>query len=512
MTENPIDRIVSIIDQAEPVGAFQAGTETGTEGVEADSANEPEAPADDEDTGSDDAGPKDWGFDIDRMNREWAFVLMGSKAVVVREQDVGPIEDRVRVVGLDGFSAKFMNKPTQMPAADGKIKTVTWAYRWLRHSKRRSYDGIEFFPNPDGATSTPAYLNLYRGFSVAPAPKPNGWAILRDHMLNNICHGDQELFTWLFAWFAHMIQKPRERTGTALVFRGRMGAGKSRLGEIMGSLIASHYFLVSDPRYVVGNFNAHMASCLLLQADEAVWAGDKAAEGRLKDLITAEIQMIEQKSIDPIRLKNYVRIIMTSNEDWVVPAGKDERRFAVLDVHPRCAQNHEYFADMKAEIENGGREALLHDLLAFDLTKVNLRKIPMTKALLEQKFRSLDTVESWWLERLFDGSTKRGGSEWVAEVPVDALFDDYIAVSEKIGVKRKSEKTSFGMKMMKLVPGLTKIRPFVTDEEMNRSRQWCYSLPPLQACRDAFEQAVGQHIGWNDGENLAAEGDRYGGV
>ncbi|WP_336800816.1 primase-helicase family protein [Kaistia sp. MMO-174] len=512
MSENPIDRIVSIIDQAEPVGAFQAGTETGTEGVEANSANEPEAPADD-DGGTDDVGPKDWGFDIDRMNREWAFVLMGSKAVVVREQDVGPIEDRVRVVGLDGFRALFMNKPTQiLNIADGKIKTVTWGDRWLRHSKRRSFNGIEFFPNPDGAESTPGYLNLYRGFSVTPAPKPNGWGVLRDHMLTNICHGDKELFDWLFGWFAHLLQRPRERVGTALVFRGRMGAGKSIVGEIMGSLIASHYFLVGDARYITGNFNAHMASCLLLQAEEAVWAGDKAAEGRLKDLVTAEIQMIEQKSIDPIRLKNFVRLIMTSNEDWVVPAGKDERRFAVLDVHPRCAQNHEYFAEMRAEIENGGREALLHDLMTFDLSKVNLRKIPMTKALLEQKFRSLDTVEAWWLERLIDGTTRRGGSEWGAEVPIDALFDDYIAVSEKIGVKRKSEKTSFGMKMMKLVPGLAKVRPWITDEDMKRARQWCYALPQLHKCRDAFEQAVGQKIEWNEGDDHAPERDRHEGV
>ncbi|MBN9024219.1 MAG: hypothetical protein J0H20_01095, partial [Rhizobiales bacterium] len=135
-----------------------------------------------------------------------------------------------------------------------------------------------------------------------------------------------------------------------------------------------------------------------------------------------------------------------------------------------------------------------------------------TKALLEQKFRSLDTVEAWWLERLIDGTTRRGGSEWGAEVPIDALFDDYIAVSEKIGVKRKSEKTSFGMKMMKLVPGLAKVRPWITDEDMKRARQWCYALPQLHKCRDAFEQAVGQKIEWNEGDDHAPERDRQEGV
>jgi hypothetical protein len=251
MTDQPIDRIVAAIDEALSAATDSSQEETGKEGVETLSG----------DDGDGDIGARQWGFDVDRMNAEWAFVLMGSKAVVVREQVTGPIEDRVRVISLDAFAAKFLNKPTQILGSDGKIKTVTWAYRWLRHSKRRSFDGIEFWPNPDGAEATEGYLNLYRGFSVKPVAKRNGWATLRDHMLTNICHGDEELFRWLFGWFAHMMQRPRERLGTALVFRGRMGAGKSIVGEIMGSLIASHYFLVGDARYITGNFNAHMASC-----------------------------------------------------------------------------------------------------------------------------------------------------------------------------------------------------------------------------------------------------------
>lgn len=464
----------------------ETGLEGGEEADEAAGDHEPQ-PAQTE--------PEDWGFDIDEMNREWALVLMGSKAVVMREQTVGPIEDRVRVLTVEAFGHLFSNRPTQIRTARG-IKVTTWAKRWMNHRKRRTFHGIEFFPNPDGAEATPGYLNLYRGFSVTPKAKPHGYDVLLDHMLTNICRGDGELFTWLFGWFAHLMQRPRERIGTAIVFRGRMGAGKSILGEIMGSLVASHYFLVGDARYITGNFNAHMAACLLLQAEEAVWAGDKAAEGRLKDLVTAEIQMIEQKSIDPIRLKNFVRLIMTSNEDWVVPAGKDERRFAVFDVHPRCAQNHDYFREMREEMDNGGREALLADLLAFDLSTVNLRQIPKTEALLEQKMRSLDTVESWWNERLRDGTTKRGGDEWLGEVSIDALFKDYVTVSDMIGVKRKADKVSFGTKLAKLVPGLSTSRPWMTNEHNVRTRTRCYVLPSLKDCREAFVELLGQDIHW----------------
>ncbi|MDT3684135.1 MAG: DUF5906 domain-containing protein [Pseudorhodoplanes sp.] len=441
------------------------------------------------------ATPRAMGFDVAEINREHALVLMGSKAVVVKEQPAGPIEDRVRVLSIEAFRAWYSNRPTEVVGSDGKIKATNWGAAWLTHKRRRQYAGIEFFPNPDGAEGTHDYLNLWRGYGVESA-RAGSYAIFRDHLFNNVCDGDPEIFAYVWAWFAHIFQRPRERIGTALVLRGRMGSGKTKVGEVIGSLIPAHYFMVDDPRYIVGQFNAHMASCLLLQAEEAVWAGDKHAEGRLKGLITAESQMIESKGIDPIRIKNYVRLMMTSNEDWVVPAGKDERRFCVLDVHPRCAQNHHYFREMDEELNAGGREALLRDLLDFDLSTVNLRQIPRTRALLEQKVRSFDSVESWWYNRLMDGSPVRSLDGWPSEIAISAVFDDYIKTSDTIGVGRKRDPATFGLKLAKLVPGIGRTRPRREGDDGAERRIWCYSLPPLDACRDAFEDAIGQSIDW----------------
>jgi hypothetical protein len=239
-----------------------------------------------------------------------------------------------------------------------------------------------------------------------------------------------------------------------------------------------------------------MASCLLLQADEGFWAGDKAAEGRLKGLVTGEFQMIEAKGVDPVRLRNYVRLFITSNEDWVVPAGKDERRFCVLDIHPRCAQNHDYFREMDEQLAAGGRDALLADLLAFDLSTVNLRQIPSTGALLEQKLRSLDTVESWWFERLFAGTTLRDGEDWLSDISAAALYQDYVNFAEIIGQRRKIEPTAFGMKLRKIVPGIVRKKVHLDEEPGVYRRGWGYAIPPLENCRAAFEDAVNQPVTW----------------
>lgn len=451
--------------------------------------------------------PEAWGFDIDSMNREFALVLMGSKAVIVREMPQAKVEDRVRILSIEAFRAYFSNRRTQVVDSDGKIRVTTWANCWLGHCDRRQFDGIEFHPDPANAGGTENYLNLWRGFSVEPKADAGRYDIFRDHLLTNVCRGDADLFRWLFGWFAHLVQRPRERVGTALVFRGRMGTGKTKIGEVIGSLIADHYFLVDDPRYITGQFNAHMASCLLMQAEEAVWAGDKAAEGRLKSLITSSMQMIEAKGVDPVRVENYLRLIMTSNEDWVVPAGKEERRFAVFTIGDHARENHGYFQDMQEELDAGGYQALLADLLAFDLSTVNLRQIPKTEALLEQKIRSLKHVERWWLDCLHRGSIYRGGADWQTEVPKPHVVAEYLADGDRTGVRHRAGETELGISIRKLVPALMEGRKQirVDDGDFKRVRTWCF--PSLDECRAAFEELVGQTITWprdeRDGEGAS---------
>ncbi|WP_316190540.1 DUF5906 domain-containing protein [Bradyrhizobium sp. SZCCHNS2096] len=438
--------------------------------------------------------PRSWGFDVHDLNQRYALAIWGGKAVVVNEQPSGPVNDRVRIMSFESMNSWFANKFTEILGSDGKIRSVTWARAWHQHPERRQYDGVEFFPNPDGTPATANYINLWRGFSVEPSCE-GSCGIFKYHLLTNVCGGDPELFKWVFGWMAHIIQKPRERIGTALVLRGRRGTGKSKVGEVLGSLFSPHHFQVDEARYVTGQFNAHMASCLLLQADEAVWAGDKAAEGKLKGLITSDTQMIESKGVDPIRLKNYLRVIMTSNEGWVVPAGVDERRFCVLDVQSNWEQNNTYFAEMDRELDSGGRARLLDELQHFDLDQVDLWRIPKTRALLDQKLRSLESIERFWFDRLHDGEMV-DGAPWPERIICANLYHDYLKASSQIGVSRKRSSAEFGIALAKLVPGLRKERPSIETEPGIARRTWCYILPSLTEARSAFADLLGQLVDW----------------
>ena len=120
--------------------------------------------------------------------------------------------------------------------------------------------------------------------------------------------------------------------------------------------------------------------------------------------MTALSTPIEYKRIDPIYIKNFVRLFITGNPDWMIPAGFKERRWAIFDMGTGSIQDHAYFAAIDEEMNNGGREALLHHLLEFDLTKVNLRQIPKTAALFEQQIELMTPEQSWWLDTLMNGA------------------------------------------------------------------------------------------------------------
>lgn len=75
-----------------------------------------------------------------------------------------------------------------------------------------------------------------------------------------------------------------------------------------------------------------MEDKLVVFALEAFWADDKAAEGRLKGVITEPTTTIEVKVIDSESVENCIRLIVALNKEWTVPAMSKERRIYVLDV------------------------------------------------------------------------------------------------------------------------------------------------------------------------------------
>lgn len=447
-----------------------------------------------------------WNEAVADLNETYALVLIGGHALVLREGEDMDGRPTIEFLSKTAFKTWFENRRHPMYPAD---PDETLATAWLSHPRRRQYAGIVFAP--DGAP--PEFYNLWRGFAVEPAPRMADWRdhrqhfpVLYDHVLTNVARGNADIANWVWAWFAHAVQRPTERLGKALVLRGKQGTGKTIVGESVGALFGPHYVLVDDARYLTGQFNAHMASCLLLQCDEGFWAGDKAAEGRLKGLVTSRNQMIEKKGVDPIMVRNLVRLMISSNHDWVIPAGMEERRFAVLDVGDGCMQDQDYFAELRQELRNGGYPHLLAYLQAFDLSTVSLSTVPATFALFEQKLAGLPLEHSYWYERLREGLLHKEHGGWRREVTTGTLYGGYLAHADRIGRKSRMDCERFVMALAKLMPDGWRRKRMVA-EDGGQGRPWGYTIPPLADCRAKFCELARWQVDWDEPAEGLAEAD-----
>ena len=432
--------------------------------------------------------------EVTTINKTHALVLSGNKASVMKFEKIDG-NDQFRLLQVGAFKTWFANQQLTV----GK-KVMALGDFWITHRDRRQYEGIEFAPT----RARDGYYNMWRGFTVAP--RPGDCSKFLGHLKDNIASGNEAHYKWIVGWFAQIFQELDIKMGTSLCLRGKQGVGKTKVGEVIGALMGNHYELVSDPRYIVGQFNSHMAGLLLLHADEAFWAGDRKAEGKLKDLVTGKDHRLEYKNVEPIKVRNLIRLFVCGNHDWVVPTGFGERRFAIFDVGEGKIKNNDYFAAIDEEMKNGGREALLHHLPSFDLSQVKLRVIPNTEALLEQIVESATPEQAWWFDTLKSGELPCGISE-VNRCLKRSLYLRYVQHAQLQGVRRRSIAVKIGMFLSKYVGPNLKMdeKQTYTIRRGGHNVQdigWIYTFPSLWECRQRFASEMQQPITWGaDPEN-----------
>lgn len=371
---------------------------------------------------------------------------------------------------------------------------------WMRHKDRREYpNGIVFAPNKE----VKGAYNHWQGFSVEPNAKGSCRRFLK-HLYENICRGNEENYRYLLGWLAHLIQRPEEKPGVAVVLRGKKGTGKDTVGDYVGGLFPHHHVKIANQEQLTGKFNQHQEKCLLLHVEEGFWAGSKNSEGPLKHLITSEHVLIEPKGINPFKVTSVLRLFITSNEKWVVPASADERRYFVLDVGSDKIQDTAYFAKLRDEMWNGGRAALLDYLMNYDISDFNVRAVPATQALTEQKIEGLRNIDLWWFSMLETGEIDLGSGGLDGENEVDDWARGRVYVDRKdfrnaymswMRTRRHDgdplREREFGKRLKTMLPSLGERRPRIGGRQVAQ-----YTLPDLDVCRSEFDAYMGSEIGW----------------
>ncbi len=464
---------------------------------------------------------------VARFNKLYLMVNENGRAVIYQPA-FDPVLRRRRFDRMSprDLQTLYMNERIQVGVGENEkpiYKGV--ADLWLRHPDRRQFiHGVTFDP---GQKERSGVLNLWEGYGVQPAA--GDWSLLRAHIFKVICAEDQIRYNYLMRWLARMLQRPAEAGEVAVVLKGGEGVGKGTLAKAIKRIVAQHALAISNAKHLTGNFNAHLRDVVFLFADEAFFAGDRAHVGVLKAIITEPYLTVEAKYANAAEVPNYLHVMMASNEEWVVPAAMDSRRFFVLVVPDTVRNNHDYFGAIAKQMDEGGDAAMLHDLLQIDLANFNVRAVPTTEGLQEQRKLSLGTNEQWWLDCLERGYVFRSKlgldavfRTWHPMISTDLLFASYEEYAKSRGERRPLSREGLG----KFLTGLNAIpsrpqRGFVgehlTDVEtgmyggttrkakpVEKDRPPGYSFGTLAGARGAFVAVTKLAITWDGGAEDAA--------
>lgn len=428
---------------------------------------------------------------IQRLNAKHAVTFLSGKCVIITENSDGTTS-----YGTPGELHNWYEN--DRVASEKATQPVSKA--WMQHKGRRQYpNGVVFSPGKE----RDGYFNHWKGFDVEPDPKGSCQMWL-DHLREIICNGNETHYRYALGWFAHMIQKPWEKPGVAMVLRGKKRIGKDTIADYFAGLIKRYHVTVANQDQMVGKFNAHQERCLLLHVQEGFWAGNKQAEGSLKYLITSTSVLIEPKSVNAFTVDSYLRLFISSNEDWVVPATADEGRYLVLDVSDKRKDDHKYFGAMKREMMNGGLEALLHYLQNYDLSKFEVRKVPDTAALADQKTKGLKNFEAYLFNLLQSGefpvefTTSVGHADWQHQyIRFDRseFYDRYLDWMKRRRFDGEPmSQVQLGRELVKIFGDEVKSVRLRTGVD----RPWGYIIPNLPICRQFFEKHMMSAINWGD--------------
>lgn len=397
-------------------------------------------------------GKEKWQIKLEKLvqelNKEYAVVLNSSKTLIMKTSftllDDGRQHKERLYLSTQSFFALYANTVIQVGVKETKqgeeAVFATHAQAWFKNKRRYQYiDGIVFIPFQyvNGFEKrpqiSPKKLNLWEGYSVkAVQGKRGALERIYYHIEHIICNDDPACIEYLLNWIARGFQYPEKTGQVATILRGLKGCGKGTIAILIKFIFGQHSLHITNAKHLVGNFNGHLSDCCFLFADEAFFAGDKQHENIQKALITEPTLMVERKGIDAIEMPNRLKILMASNNDWVAPASKDERRYFVLDVSSEKIGDTEYFNALHKDISNPDiQAAFLFDMLNRDISNFTVGKVPDTKALQHQRLQSLDSFGCYWhdvLQRGFIYQSQHGNdllNYWNYEIAVELVQRGY---------------------------------------------------------------------------------------
>lgn len=245
----------------------------------------------------------------------------------------------------------------------GQPKYLPASTFWDGSAQKLIFRSIAFTSKPVGND----VYNLFTGFGVKP--KSGECNRVLAHIRDVVCSGCEKNYIALIKLLSWQIQNIGKPSRIIVALKSKMQqVGKGcLLSDVLAVIYGTSGFVTSDLGKIVTRFNDTIRGNAYIFLDEALFSGDRKAADAIKSLATATYMGIESKGIPTMQLPVAINLFLATNHDDAAHIEESDVRYWILEVSPHRAGDVEYFQELYAEIEDGGREAFMYHLLNYDI-------------------------------------------------------------------------------------------------------------------------------------------------
>lgn len=212
--------------------------------------------------------------------------------------------------------------------------------------------------------------------SDSETPNPLNYFL---QLVDIVANHKPELKEYVLNWLAHMLQKPYELPDVALIVTGQKGYGKDTLFDFFGEyVLGSKYFInYSDNNQFFDHYDTGRVHKILAKLEEADRAICLKNASVLKTTVTAKTQNPNPKGKTAFHVKNFCRLVLTTNTGNPVDFKDGERRFVLLAASGEKKGNLDFFTEVHRYLftPEGGKQVAEY-LMNRDIKDYNPRTLP----------------------------------------------------------------------------------------------------------------------------------------
>jgi hypothetical protein len=306
--------------------------------------------------------------------------------------------------GMDGMP---MNPEWFIKAHEGQLETV---------------DGVTFMPginkeivNEQGERK----LNNWVPSDVEPIA--GDVTVFLDH-IKYVFDGNEEAAGVFVSYMASLVRQPLVKVLWApLIVSPQQGIGKSTIADFLVALLGEKNCADVSNDDVADRFNDWLDGKQLVVVHELMSDGKMEMANKLKGLITDPRIRINRKNMRPYEYTNRANFLMFSNYTDAARIEKGDRRYFVW-VSQAKPRDGNYYQELRKWFADGGKNALLHYFLNYDLSGFAASgPAPMTKSKEVMIEYSMSNVERYLRDAYEAGDHPFSGDLVVANDAFDAL-------------------------------------------------------------------------------------------